>query len=190
MKFIFPAVFLLLFNFDGISQGFKAHLLTGFNASQINGDGLAGFDKIGLHAGAGVSRQFAKKWAWQFEIAYAEKGSRDVSTEADPLQDSLFKVNYIEVPLFLNYSVNDRVTVQALAYAGILLNAAFSDYNVEYDRTGDYYETDYGFGGAGEYRFYRDLSVNLKVSQSLVSVNRKSLYYNLVSSLTLRYSFQ
>ena len=46
----------LVFQTNALAQNFKLILSSGINFSQVNGDNLAGFNKLGLVAGAGVSR--------------------------------------------------------------------------------------------------------------------------------------
>jgi hypothetical protein len=79
---------------------FKAAIIAGMNASQINGDASAGFHKIGFQAGLrGVTRLKGKQEA-SIEILYSQRGARN-----EPYTLPLFNLtlNYIEVPVQWHY---------------------------------------------------------------------------------------
>lgn len=173
------------------SQDFKLILTAGLNASQVNGDKLAGFDKLGFHAGAGILRNVGKRGSIQFELLYAEKGSKDISTDIDPIQDTLFRFNYIEIPLMYNYAIKPFLRVQLGPYTGVLIKASFDNGYQIFDRTNDLRKMDYGLTGGLDYRFYNQFSVSLRISQSMLDINKTfERYFNLVSSLGIRYTFQ
>ncbi len=187
-------LFLLLLTFSGLrAQEFKLIVIGGFNASQINGDGLAGFNKYGLQGGLGVVRKVSNRGAWQFEVLYSEKGSRDILNDWNQVQDTLFKVNYIDIPLLYTYFIMPELRVQMGIYAATLTYASYTDTNseIEYDRMNDFYRLDAGVTGGLEYQFYKQFSVNLRLSQSLTDANKTfESYYHLYTGLSLRYTFQ
>ena len=78
------------------AQTFRAGAIFGVNASQINGDFIAGFDKIGLHMGLKVVSDISEKVSWSTELLYSERGSRAGSRFSDPFK---IAVNYVEIPL-------------------------------------------------------------------------------------------
>ena len=63
-----------------------AGLVAGLNASQIDGDDLAGFDKVGLTGGIKTTMEFESVWRMNMEFLYSERGSRpDIfNPEYDP----------------------------------------------------------------------------------------------------------
>ena len=81
-------------------QTFRGGVVFGANASQINGDFIAGFDKIGLHLGLKVASDLSEKTAWSVELLYSERGSRTGSRFTDPF--TIF-INYVEIPLLLTF---------------------------------------------------------------------------------------
>ncbi|MFT5832840.1 MAG: hypothetical protein ACI97N_000458 [Cognaticolwellia sp.] len=83
---------------------FKAGLIGGFNASQIDGDDLAGYNKAGLHAGGIVAVQIAERWRPSIEVLFSQKGSRSSSDEVLIKGSySRFSLDYVEVPVMMNY---------------------------------------------------------------------------------------
>jgi hypothetical protein len=94
---------------------FKAGLIGGFNASQIDGDDLAGYNKGGLHAGGFVAVQIKERWRPSIEVLYTQKGSRNSSDELLIKSYSRIALDYVEIPVMMNY-VDD----------GFMLNAGLS----------------------------------------------------------------
>ena len=61
----------------GQAQNFRGGLRAGFTATQMSGDELSGFHKIGAYAGGFVNWRFVQnpRWAIQPEINFVMKGS-------------------------------------------------------------------------------------------------------------------
>ncbi len=184
-------IFLLIgIAFTSIAQDkkFNLVLVAGMNASQVNGDKLAGFDKIGLITGAGINRQVNKKLAWQFEILYAEKGSKDVASASNIQLDTLFKFNYIEIPLMVNYTIYDKLQLQGGIYTGVRVKAVYDDYVNSFDRTNLIRSLDHGLCIGVNYSITEHWKANIRVSQSVLDINNTfESYYNLSSALSIRY---
>jgi len=70
---------LLAFLFIGISslqaQTFQASVLLGTNFSQIDGDELQGFHKVGLNGGIRVVAKLNDRWRIGPEILYSQRGA-------------------------------------------------------------------------------------------------------------------
>jgi hypothetical protein len=83
-------------------QRFSAGIVGGFNAAQIDGDELAGFDQIGLHTGIITTIDLESALNLNVEFLYSQRGSRpDVfQPEYDP--DIEIKVDYIELPIYIS----------------------------------------------------------------------------------------
>jgi opacity protein-like surface antigen len=185
-------LFFFVFSKQSYSQDNRFKLLAtlGMNASQINGDNLAGFDKIGLNAGLGVERDFRAKSALSFEINYSEKGSRDVPNAKNIVQDTLFRFNYIDIPILYTYKFGRGISAHAGIYTSILLKATYDDFVNVYDKSSILKKTDHGFMIGAGYSFNKHLSVQLRLSQSVYDVNTTfERYYNLVSNLSIRCKF-
>lgn len=83
------------------SQRFSAAVLGGLNASQIDGDDLAGFDKVGLSGGIKAVMDFESAFDLNVEFLYTERGSRpDIfNPEYDP--DIEISLKYAEIPVYV-----------------------------------------------------------------------------------------
>ena len=109
--FIIPAVL--------SAQRFNGGVLAGICASQVDGDTYAGFDKVGLQGGVFVNTKFTKAWGAQMEIKYNAKGARKKTSKEDPEKYSL-TLHYIDLPLMINYTVQDRFIIDAGFVPGYL----------------------------------------------------------------------
>jgi outer membrane protein with beta-barrel domain len=101
---------------------FRAGLKAGISTSQVEGDTYGGFDKFGFDGGATLNTKLSEKWKFQFEILYVQKGSKHVG---DPNQGDLsyylLQLNYIEVPLLLQYE-HKKFIFEAGPGFGYLIN--------------------------------------------------------------------
>src|SRR4051812_48570184 len=96
--------FVILFSIAGLSTkgqstGFGSGLRLGIAGTQVNGDRLSGFNKVGIVGGLFITRHFNKSFSWQFEMVYVQKGSRKPTTKDNTYY--LLRVNYIELPLMI-----------------------------------------------------------------------------------------
>ena len=103
------------------AQSFKAGLRFGIVGSQVDGDTYEGFDKAGITAGLFVNRKLSDLFSLQLEMNYIQKGSRK------PLDDNntfyLMRVNYIEVPLLLQWHAGKSINIFAGPSFAVLLNS-------------------------------------------------------------------
>ncbi len=85
-------------------QRFGAGLIAGVTASQIDGDESAGYNKLGLQAGARGIVRLGKRTDASVEILYTQRGakSRFVKDRYDPFVFSI-RLDYIEVPVQWHY---------------------------------------------------------------------------------------
>jgi hypothetical protein len=81
---------------------FTATAILGFNASQIDGDETAGYNKFGLNVGARAGVKFAPNWEVDFEILFSQQGSQSTFVRGQP-RDFVLDLNYIEVPILVHY---------------------------------------------------------------------------------------
>ncbi len=85
---------------DSFSQRFRAAAVVGMNASQIDGDNLYGFKKLGLQAGGRLSYQNSKVVDFALEMLYSQRGS-SVNYFNNAPEDKI-DLRYLELPLILS----------------------------------------------------------------------------------------
>jgi len=88
----------------------------GLNSFTINTDNSSGFDsKIGLHAGLLGHIHLNDQYALQPELVYSMQGATSGNTD--------IKLDYINVPLLVQYMFDNGFRIQAGPQLGLLLNA-------------------------------------------------------------------
>lgn len=83
-----------------ISQRFSAGVIGGLNASQVDGDLLAGFDKLGITAGMKVVVDLESAIDLNIEFLYTQRGSQPDLFNPDFDPDIRIHLNYAELPVY------------------------------------------------------------------------------------------
>lgn len=112
------------------AQGIKFGPKLGANMGKIDG---AGFDEkysLGYHVGGFVQINLSKKWGIQPEVLWNQVSTDTVSgfkalyqnlgNQANNFND--LKLNYLSIPILLNYSPSKIITFQAGPQFGILID--------------------------------------------------------------------
>ena len=146
------------------AQRFQGGIMAGFNVSQIDGDGLSGYNKAGLVGGAYVMTDFTERWGAQMEIRYSAKGS---ATPKDDIRNIRIRLQYIEIPLVAKFEIVDNFDLEAGLSFGYLFNASRDDgYGyVKYDEIDG--NTDLAICVGLGYSFFERLTVNIRYSYSI-----------------------
>ncbi|MBL7813477.1 MAG: outer membrane beta-barrel protein [Saprospiraceae bacterium] len=94
---------ILFFNSLDAQVRFGGGVVAGFNASQMDGDNAAGFNKVGGTIGLRATMQPSdvSKWLWTLDMLFSQRGSRSSQNDAGPIRSAT--LNYLEVPLLVNY---------------------------------------------------------------------------------------
>jgi len=93
--------------FEDEERTFWGGIAAGVNFSQVDGDGFAGYNKVGLNAGPVVYARFTPMFGASLEFAYSQKGSKMRRISESPytgqgVEMYDMKLNYVEVPLMLH----------------------------------------------------------------------------------------
>lgn len=86
------------------AQTFEGGLVAGFNLSQLDGDKLSGFNKIGLSAGGQVKASLSERWALGFQLLYGQQGSsRTRDDDPSSIYDKI-RLNFVEAPVLIHFT--------------------------------------------------------------------------------------
>jgi hypothetical protein len=85
------------------AQTFRAAVLGGINMAQIDGDNIAGFDKVGWNAGVKAYAFVKPEWSLSFELLYSQKGAKTSRVDRSFGRTSNFTLEYAEVPILVHY---------------------------------------------------------------------------------------
>ena len=164
--------FLLFFCFISISlvfsQNFDAGILAGINTSQVSGDNLSGFNKLGVKIGGFVSREF-NTFNAQLELQYINKGSRNMTDDDTHQEQYKFQLNYIQIPCLIKTSIYKNTFVEFGASIAYLLNWTEKYYGYE-DRGIDVNKLEYNIHVGVDYKINRYLHLNTRLSNSIVPI--------------------
>lgn len=182
---IFCNIFLIIFLCHQVeAQRFNLGLKGGLNFAQVNGDGLAGYDKLGVEAGVRTVINFESNWDLVVELLYSQRGSSDQVTFRGNNVTFLLIMDYVSIPVlfeFKDWVVNDedggfyRMHFNGgLAY-GRVFNLV-NEINSAPDSFADSFNTDDLSMILGiDYYFNRHFSVNLRYTRSLIPLQRVEL---------------
>lgn len=154
------------------AQSFSGGILAGFSASQYDGDTYSGFHRAGLISGAYVGHTISKKFSWNMEIKYFQKGSYQRIEPDYGFPEYDLRLNYVEVPFLIKYDFKYKIYFEGglgfgyLAGSRELINTIEADPNNE--RPFHKFEISYQFGVY--YQLTKRLAVNIRYHYSLLPV--------------------
>lgn len=109
MKLIYKILIIILvtlfgFTINSNAQIFKGEVISGINFTQVDGDELFGYKKVGFTGGLGVVTHITPNFTISLETLFSQKGSRQ-NRNVDSLGGKyLLRLNYTEVPIILQYT--------------------------------------------------------------------------------------
>jgi Outer membrane protein beta-barrel domain len=202
-KTLFIIIALLTCFSSGYGQALTVGVTGGLTVNQIDGDQYTGYNMFGVTGGAFVQTNKPGKWQMQGEIKYFLKGA-----EQPPTQDNsnFYKehLNYVQIPVLVNYYLKEKIFFEAGLSAGYLFCA-------REDLTGNgfinpdrpFRPVELSFEGGFNYQITKALRVNIRFSHSILPIRPNpggqvyrldwgeynnslsfNLYYSLFSSLT------
>jgi len=120
---------------EGHAFKFNGGLLGGATASQIHGDGIGGFNKVGVNVGATIEIGRRGKKNIQIGIVYNQKGSRKPPNPPEDYDTWRYRFTYIDIPITISYSYTLFDLLIGIQPA-ILLAAEEDFYGVGWEPTG------------------------------------------------------
>jgi len=154
------------------AQDFRAGLLGGMTTSQISGDNLEGYDKLGFRIGAYVSRSIKEKVDVKMEIQYIQKGSKR-HIDKHSFERYMFNLHYIEIPISIAWKYNQDISIETGLSPSYLM--AYSEQN----ELGNLPKNDpksigLDFLVGANYQIKPQIILNLRYSQSVIPVRKHS----------------
>ena len=120
---------------EGRAFQFNGGLIAGATVSQIHGDGIGGFNKVGFNLGATIEIGRRGKKNIQIGIAYNQKGSKKPPNPPEDYDTWKYRFTYIDIPITMSYSYKMFDILVGLQ-PSILLAAEEDFYGVAWDPTG------------------------------------------------------
>ena len=172
---LFPVI-LLLFLYGSVSaQQFNAGVIGGLGGTQISGDNLSGFDKLGFLAGGYVSSELSPKFDMAGQLLFITKGSKkDQEPEKNDYTTYLLRLQYLELPIVFTWKQSKRFHFEAGPTFGYLLNSYEEDEYGEDPVSREFNEFEFGFVGSIIINIKEGFAVNFRYNQSLMPVREHS----------------
>lgn len=200
VKYFFITVFILLPFAEGNAQFFDAGFVLGPSFSQIEGDDVAGYKKLGINAGIMVEANFSEEVVASMEILYVQKGSASTLIDNQGFTND-FRISheYIEIPFVVSYQDKGGMNFGAgLAPSYNLRSRLFTLGEEELG----YFDPPFGVKkwGVGflvnlSYRINRFSQINLRWTYDIIpyqdrfSMNRAEVVGQYNNSVAFRYVF-
>jgi hypothetical protein len=173
VKIIITALAILQIN-EAYGQKFSAAIVLGANASQIDGDGYAGYSKLGLSTGARLMYNLGLKSNLSIEFLYSQRGSRARLFKNNP--EFGLDQNYAEIPVLFSYDDwyiekdgYSKVGIDAGLSYGRIINS--SSKSVDFD---DFIQkakpNDLSYVVGLRYRYSKALGINFRYTRSLAKM--------------------
>lgn len=188
------------------AQHFEGKIVLGLNASQIDGDGLSGFNKAGALFGVAAAFPFNEKFSIEPQLLFSQKGSKSSNDELDKgYPYIIFRTSYLELPVLLNYQVSNSPELHlqgGLSFNYLLSASVDNGTNLGFVDAQDSFNQLDLCGQLGfEYRIASRWGLHVRHSYSLKNMNKNWLYifpsnpnanirsnaYNNTLSFSLRY---
>jgi hypothetical protein len=151
------------------SQAFTGGITGGISVNQIDGDSYKGYNMLGFTGGAYVETNRPGKWQVQGEIKYFLKGAE----QKFPDNVAFYKehLNYVQVPLMINYYVNDKIFPEIGISAGYLFLAREDlDGNGFISPTRPFKPLDLSFEGGVNFQISKIVRANIRLSYSIIRI--------------------
>jgi hypothetical protein len=181
-KILFLISVFFLFTKVTYSQNFEAHIIGGFNISQVDGDKLSGYNKLGLVFGGITSFNINEDWNFQQEIVYFQRGSRATDKQLTLDNFQIRRIDYIDFLLQVERSIQKNWSaVLGMGYG------AFINVKSDVPENNSLYIGDI-IGVIGiRYQLSEILSLVLKGQYSLQPIFSNQDSYNNAISVTFRF---
>jgi hypothetical protein len=150
------------------AQNFGGGLIVGVSTSQVAGDMLGGFNKIGLMAGAYTNLKVKENMSFQFEITYIEKGSRNPNIHKNTIQE--ITLSYVEVPISINLQQKENLGVELGVLPAFITSSKMNDDYSETNISPTFEKYDFGIFAGINYHITDNIILNTRISNSIIPI--------------------
>lgn len=177
------------------TQEFNGGLIAGLSTSQVSGDMLGGFNKLGFLIGGFTKRKINNKLNLQFEITYIEKGSRNPNINKDNIQE--ISLSYVEIPFGISIKQKNNIDIETGILSGVIISSKVNDYYGLRDIENDFKKYDFGIFAGINYYLKDNIILNTRISNSVLPIRPHASnatwglnkgQYNTVLSISIYYN--
>ena len=171
-KLFYSLLFIGFFNVAGMAQKVEGGLQGGVVASQIDGDFLGGYNKIGFYTGAWVAHEIAPDWSLVGELRYIQKGkTKPADTEAG-INSSTTRLHYLQMPLLARYVFPSEWFLEGGFALGYLYDYSFLEGSVKLNESDypkvEFYPFDFCFLLGVGYNMSDKMAVSFRFTNDIL----------------------
>jgi len=154
-------------------------VFVGFNATQVDGDDLTGYRKIGANIGGTAFIRLPRNFSVSFEILYTQKGAKSTVNQPCPNSQSCKLIlDYIDVPLMINYHDKQRAIFGlGVAYSNLIRHKEIEDGD-DIDERNSYNRVNAEAVVSITFIFKENYGVNMRFTYSLSDINKEPIAYS------------
>lgn len=171
MRFISLLMITLMCGFfskNSKAQNFGGGLVAGASTSQVAGDLLGGFNKIGFLFGAYTTLKLKEKVRIQYGIHYIEKGSRNPNIHKNNIAE--ISLSYVEMPISINLQQYQNLGVEFGLLSAFLIESVMNDYNSEINIDPKFAKNDFGIFAGINYHLTDNVILNSRICNSILPI--------------------
>jgi len=187
--------------FQSHAQAVKGALIGGMNFTQVDGDAIYGYKRIGANVGAAAIIPFTDMWSLTLETIFSMEGSYQKGVanggwkyNNDSLKqlypepynaDSFFlnksynlHLDYVRVPIVMHYNDRNLSLGAGFQYGRLVRIKEIEQdiYNTTAKAEEAYKNNDFSILADVKYRIYNGLFFNFRFSYSLLSIRDRTFY--------------
>ncbi|MCP4443476.1 MAG: PorT family protein [Aureispira sp.] len=178
---------------------FNAAIVAGLNFSQIDGDAIAGYHKVGMSVGGRAGIKLAERWELSMELLYSQRGSQSPLVKGQP-RGLKYHLDYFDIPVEINFKDwkavdgKDRPFMRAMIGAGFTYSRLFrskKEVGGLEDPAGvdDLKRDDVMFQFTVSFYAFRYLGFSLRWGRSLFSMHKTDAFINHTLNFRAFYQF-
>lgn len=189
---------LILISSYGYGQRIKGALIAGMNISQVDGDEIYGFNKVGLNIGAAAILPLGNNFSFTVETLFSQKGAYQSKQYEQEVTDTAgnviynlngqynLKLNYLEVPFLIHYTDRDIISAGVGFSYGRLVSVKEYEHDTLNQFTtlndGPYDRNDYSVLVDLYFRIHKKIprfKLNIRYSYSMSKIRTRDFYNTL-----------
>jgi hypothetical protein len=167
-----------------VDRQIKGEIIGGINLSQVDGDQVYGFNRVGANVGFGGILPLGHHFSMSVEVLFDQKGSyRKIPPESDSIANLPYyslKLDYVKAPIMFHYEDRNTWTFGLGFSYGRLVGFKELEHNdkQEWDRPYITYKTKNDFDIIADIRFrlWKHLKLDAQYSYSLFKIRQR--YYD------------
>jgi len=178
------------------AQYFSGGIIAGISTSQVSGDQLGGFNKVGFLVGAFTNKSISPLLSIQMEMTYIQKGSNNPKMNENSISD--ISLSYVEIPLLIKYRQSNTIAIEGGIETAFLISSSDNDIYGKISATNrrEFNTTDIGVFIGLDYSISPRLILNSRISNSIIPIRAHASgatyklnkgQYNSVLSFALHY---